>query len=246
MPSSRPTTATAGHSRPLARWNVDSSTPSYGVELQCPSPPAATQSRNSPTVASGNSRACSSARLARTGATPGFPSPGVAGHRARATRRHPRLAGHHQLRQCAAEVPGPGYPAELGQRGPSLRRLLGAPGHPVGDPGPCPAPGPRARAGCWYGPERPGGTRAAPACGSGAATVPAPRPPRRRRRSRFDHGARSVGARRLSRDRRRGRRWPRRIPGASTGGCRRGAGRWCPGRSSGSRSRRVGSAPFHP
>ena len=128
-PSSRPTRATPGHSRPLARWKVDSSTasPSGSASARAPSPAvAASQARNPPMFDPGSSTACSSA------------SRDSAGRKARARdsagARRP-VVGNRQVGQGAAERPsgrhGPSGLHGAGQGGAGPRRRS----QPEGDPG---------------------------------------------------------------------------------------------------------------
>ncbi len=169
-------------------------------------PPATTHSRNSPTVASGDSRACSSARRARatgnpTGddrrRSPGAPCP--SGAEARVSR------ADHELGQGAAQMARLGHPTELGQSGASIGRLLGASGRSGRGSRRAVRARATGRGGSWSGPTRPGATRDARAGGRGAASAPAPRPPRRRRRNPRPRGRGRRGAT-LGRDRPRARR----------------------------------------
>ncbi len=155
------------------------------------------------------------------------------------------LAGHDELGQGAAEMTlssglGAARPARCGRRPPPWPRRSCGGGSP-----PETEPGRRGRGARWCGPERPDGTRVVRVGAPGAATAPRRRPRRRRRRNRRPRGSARRGATPGS-GRTRAPHWRPRRPGVWTGGCRRAAGPMVPGRSSGRRSSRVGSAPFHP
>ncbi len=167
-----------GHRRPLEPLG-----PVEGRQLHAvatgrapspPSPPATIQSRNSPTVASGKSRACSSASRAKA---TGRPASGVLPLRLPGWRGRPRqrpdawramTSSTRALRRCRV----------FGARRSSARARrasadsLAPPPVRIRDPGPVEGAGDRVETGVGPGQDGQVRPRAAPAGGPGAASAP--------------------------------------------------------------------------
>ena len=255
-PSSSPTRATAGHSRPLARWKVESSTASASGSA----PDAGRRRRRWRPARPGSPRRWRRdprRRVRRpTGpALAGCPAP-AAGVSPRP--RRPGRLGEGEVGQGAAQRSLPGARPAAGRSRPDLGRRLPERARP--GRGCRPLEGGRHRAEPGVRPGQDGQMGPGP-----TRSVHHPQPPGHRRRllgvvvepghdrhravgspGRVRPPLARSGAGPTGAGRPRGRPRRRRSPGASTGGWRRAGATVVPGRSSGRRSSSVGSAPFQP